>query len=100
MEPQVAALQNMFSVLLYGAIGFLGPSIIAFRNLDSLQDQFTSPNFDNSETFDFIVGKRFTQYTTQNSPEVGSCYYGATCKVAGLMYNKNNAVNTSKLLIS
>jgi hypothetical protein len=88
MEPQVAALQNMFSVLLYGAIGFLGPSIVMFRNLDSLQDQFTSPNLDNSETFDFIVGKRFTQYTIQNKAEVGSLDDGAACKVAGLMYSK------------
>lgn len=55
MEPQVVALQNMFSVLLYGALGFLGPSIMMFKNFDALQDQFTAP--ENGDTFDFIIGK-------------------------------------------
>ncbi len=55
MEPQVAALQNMFSLILYGAFGFLAPSIVMWSNLDSLQDQFTSPS-EQVDSYDFIVG--------------------------------------------
>lgn len=54
--PQVAALQNMFNLILYGTIGFLGPSIMMFHNLDALQDQFTA-TVDSVDTYDFIVGK-------------------------------------------
>lgn len=46
----------MFSLILYGAIGFLGPSIMVFSTLDSFQDQFTSRT-DSVDTYDFIVGE-------------------------------------------
>lgn len=55
-QPQIQVLQSLFSMLLYGAIGFLGPAVMMFHHMDAMQDQLTK-GFESTESYDFIVGQ-------------------------------------------